>query len=152
MRGIRLGSSGGRGPRNRRIHPRRGRRRRERDLFYAREDKATNGYKFRNGAGRGEVKDRPRSSTGRETGTDPWKKKKKKRREESAIIPDSIIRGPRRALCRIVKRLCPDDLHPVLAPLSPPWDATRPIDYRLGFLFFARLERYCAESEDARRN
>lgn len=79
-------------------------------------------------------------------------KKKKKRREESAIIPDSIIRGPRRALCRIVKRLCPDDLHPVLAPLSPPWDATRPIDYRLGFLFFARLERYCAESEDARRN
>lgn len=82
MRGIRLGSSGGRGPRNRRIHPRRGRRRRERDLFYAREDKATNGYKFRNGAGRGEVKDRPRSSTGRETGTDPWKKKKKKERRK----------------------------------------------------------------------
>lgn len=27
---------------------------RERDLFYAREDKAANGYKFRNGAGRGE--------------------------------------------------------------------------------------------------
>lgn len=53
--------------------------------------------------------------------------KKKKRREESAIIPDSIIRGPRRALCRIVKRLCPDDLHPVLAPVP----GLRPIDYHL---------------------
>lgn len=51
-------------------------------------------------------------------------KKDKKRggrdQEERAIIPDSIIRGrgPRRTLCRIVKRLCPDDLHPVLARLA----------------------------------
>lgn len=40
-------------------------------------------------------------------------------------IPDSIIRGRRTesgTLCRIVKRLCPDDLHPVLAAslVSPP--------------------------------
>ena len=63
-------------------------------------------------------------------------KKEKKRegggQEERAIIPDSIIRGrgPRRTLCRIVKRLCPDDLHPVLARLarlSSP--RLRPIDY-----------------------
>lgn len=91
MRGIRLGSSGGRGPRNRRIHPRRGRRRRERDLFYAREDKATNGYKFRNGAGRGEVKDRPRERSGPPLAVKLarilGKKKKKKGEKKARLFP-----------------------------------------------------------------
>lgn len=108
------------------------------DLFYV-EDNAANGHKFRHvgpSAFGPSCRELKRGADSRD-----WCLKKKnkkeikgekktggKQRAYSRFYNSWTKEGPCGILCRIVKRLCPDDLHPVLVMLSLA-RPLQPIDY-----------------------
>lgn len=70
------------------------------------------------GPGCRELKREPTSRDGRLKNEGEGERREEAQRAYSRFYNSWTKEGPRGILCRIVKRLCPDDLHPVLAMLS----------------------------------